>query len=45
MAFCKDPDRRAGTAEQVADGMLFLAREAASHVNGAERAIDAGLSA
>jgi NAD(P)-dependent dehydrogenase (short-subunit alcohol dehydrogenase family) len=39
------PGGIAGAAEQVADGILFLASEASSYVNGAELVIDAGLSA
>jgi len=39
------PGGIAGTAEQVADGILFLASDASSYVNGAELVIDAGLSA
>jgi NAD(P)-dependent dehydrogenase (short-subunit alcohol dehydrogenase family) len=39
------PGGIAGTADQVADGLLFFASDAASYVNGAELVIDAGLSA
>jgi NAD(P)-dependent dehydrogenase (short-subunit alcohol dehydrogenase family) len=39
------PGGIAGTAEQVADGILFLAGEQSSYVNGSELVIDGGLSA
>ena len=39
------PGGIAGTAEQVADGILYLAGDQSSYVNGSELVIDGGLSA
>ena len=37
------PDRRFGTAEGVADAILFLGSPAASHINGTELTVDGGM--
>lgn len=41
----RTPMRRAGTAAEVAAGMVFLASDEASFMTGAELVIDGGLTA